>query len=143
MDLKYEQEAVESWGNTAAFRQSQERTRSYTAEDWFHLRSERDRIERDFMDFLEQDIPADDDGVQGLTDDYHRHIECWFYDCPPLLFQSLAMMYVQDQRFRRHYEELSPGLAEYVSAAMLVWAQDNDGYSGGCEGSCGTCGGCG
>ena len=41
-----------------------------------------------------------------------------FYDCPPEMHAGLGRMYVEDERFTAHYDDIAPGLARYVSSAV-------------------------
>jgi hypothetical protein len=34
--------------------------------------------------------------------------------------RGLAQMYIEDERFTRHYEEVAPGLARYVHDAVVA-----------------------
>ncbi|MCB0916866.1 MAG: TipAS antibiotic-recognition domain-containing protein, partial [Actinobacteria bacterium] len=49
---------------------------------------------------------------------HRRHINDRFYDVSYALHQGLGEMYVTDPRFTRTYEDLAPGLAAYVKAAI-------------------------
>jgi hypothetical protein len=49
----------------------------------------------------------------------HRaHIERWFYDLDHGFHRGLADMYVADPRFTKTYEDLAPGLAQFVHDAV-------------------------
>lgn len=41
-----------------------------------------------------------------------------FYDCDYAMQRSLADMFVQDPRFAKTYDDLRPGLAQYVHDAI-------------------------
>ena len=51
---------------------------------------------------------------------HREHISRWFYDVTPEVHQGLAEMYVADPRFAKTYDDVAPGLAAYVSAAILA-----------------------
>lgn len=44
-----------------------------------------------------------------------------FYTCSPEVYRGLAQMYANDKRFRAFYENIKPGLAEFISKAMLAF----------------------
>ena len=48
------------------------------------------------------------------------HREPWFYDCGYDMHRGLAEMYLADERFAKHYDDLAPGLAQYVHDAMVA-----------------------
>ena len=41
-----------------------------------------------------------------------------FYDCSRAMHRGLADMYLADPRFTQHYEDVAPGLAQYVHDAI-------------------------
>jgi DNA-binding transcriptional MerR regulator len=114
----YEREAEERWGDSEAWAQSQRRTSAYTKEDWVRIKEEAEDVERRFAEALRSDIPADSTAAMDLAEEHRQHISRWFYDCPPGMHAGLGRMYVEDERFTAHYEDIAPGLAQYVSTAV-------------------------
>jgi DNA-binding transcriptional MerR regulator len=114
----YEREAEERWGDTEAWTQSQRRTAAYTKEDWVRIKEEAADVERRFADAMRSGTPADSPQTMDVAEEHRQHISRWFYDCPPAMHAGLGRMYVEDERFTAHYEELAPGLAQYVSTAV-------------------------
>ncbi len=62
-------------------------------------------------------VPADDDRAVALAKRHRRGIET-FYDCSPAMHRGLAGMYLADPRFTQRYEDVAPGLAQYVHDAI-------------------------
>src|SRR4051794_4172992 len=114
----YEREAEDRWGDSEAWAQSQRRTSAYTKEDWVRIKEEAEDVERRFAEALRSDIPADSTPAMDLAEEHRQHISRWFYDCPPGMHAGLGRMYVEDERFTAHYEDIAPGLAQYVSTAV-------------------------
>jgi DNA-binding transcriptional MerR regulator len=123
----YEAEAEERWGDTEAWAQSSRRTAAYTKEDWLRIKAEGDDVERRFAEAMASGVPADDPRAMEIAEQHRQHIGRWFYDCPPAMHAGLGRMYVEDERFTAHYEQVAPGLARYVSTAV----QANAARSGG------------
>jgi hypothetical protein len=48
----------------------------------------------------------------------HREMIGQFYDCSYAMHRGLADMYLADERFTRTYEDLAPGLAQWVHDAI-------------------------
>lgn len=115
---EYQAEAEERWGDTEAWAQSQRRAAAYAKEDWLRIKAESDDVERRFAEALRDGVPADSAPAMDLAEEHRQHIGRWFYDCPPRMHAGLGRMYVEDERFAAHYEQLEPGLAEYVSTAV-------------------------
>ena len=63
-------------------------------------------------------VPADSAAAMDLAEAHRQHIRRWFYDCPPEVHVALGQMYVEDARFAAHYDDITPGLARYVSTAV-------------------------
>jgi len=122
---QYQAESRERWGETDAFGDSSRRTRRYTASDWTEIKSEAERIERDFAELLTGGTPADSLAACAVADRHRQHITQWFYPCTYEMHRSLADLYVQDARFTEHYESRKAGLAAFVRDAIWANATSN------------------
>ena len=111
-------EARERWGGTDAYHESARRTAAYTKQDWIALKAEADASLRAFASALVDGMPPDSERAMDLAEEHRRYLSRWFYDCGYELHRGLAQMYVVDDRFRATYDAVTPGLAEYVSAAI-------------------------
>jgi DNA-binding transcriptional MerR regulator len=115
---QYDAEVEERWGETDAYRESRRRTSSYTKDDWLRIKAEGADVERRFAQALRSGVAADSEQAMDVAEEHRQHISRWFYDCPPEMHAGLGRMYVEDERFTAHYEEIAPGLAQYVSTAV-------------------------
>jgi DNA-binding transcriptional MerR regulator len=115
---EYEAEAEQKWGDTEAWAQSRRRTRAMTKEDWLRAKAEGDDVERRFAEALRDGVPAHSEQAMDIAEAHRQQISRNFYDCPPQMHAGLGRMYVEDERFTAHYEEIAPGLAQYVSTAV-------------------------
>ena len=111
-------EARERWGDTDAYRQSQQRTSRYSKQDWLRVKAEAEDVERRFAEALAAGLPADDPAVTAIAEDHRLQIDRSFYECSHEMHSSLADMYLSDERFTAHYEQIAPGLAQYVHDAV-------------------------
>ncbi len=101
--------------------ESFERTSKYTKADWGAIKGEMDEIERGMAAAMGRD--PSDAAVQGLIDRHFRLINERFYTCTPEIFRGLGHLYVSDDRFTAHYDEIRPGLAVFMRGAMDVYAR--------------------
>ena len=124
---QYEAEAEERWGETEAWQESQRRTRSYTKEDWLRVKAEGEDVERRFAEALRDGVPADSERAMDLAEEHRQQISRNYHDCPPEVHAALGRMYVEDERFTAHYEQVTPGLAQFVSSAVQANAARQDG----------------
>jgi DNA-binding transcriptional MerR regulator len=114
----YEREAEERWGDTEAWAQSARRTAAYTKDDWVAIKAEADDVLTRFAAAMRAGSAADSAEAMDVAEDHRQHITRWFYDCPPGMHAGLGRMYVEDERFAANYEQVAPGLAQYVSTAV-------------------------
>ena len=115
---EWAEEAERRWGDTDEWKQSQRRTAAYTKEDWIEIRDEGTAINQAFLDAMRAGQPATGEQAMAVAERHRQHICQRFYDCSPDLHSRLAGLYLADQRFTKNYEDLAPGLAQYVHDAM-------------------------
>lgn len=109
-DEKYAAEAEERWGDTDAWKQSQERTATWTKQDWVEIKAEGDQINADFIAALNEGAPAAGERAMAIAERHRRSVER-HYDCTHEFHRHLADLYVTDERFEASFETLRPGLA--------------------------------
>lgn len=117
---QYEDEVHERWGDTDAYRQSQQRAASYTKEDWQRIQREADEISRRFVALMEAGEPADSEAAMDVAEEHRRSISRNHYDCGHEMHACLGEMYVADERFTRNIDKARPGLAAYLKDAILA-----------------------
>ncbi|WP_152190501.1 MerR family transcriptional regulator [Georgenia satyanarayanai] len=115
---EYASEAQERWGDTEAWRQSQERTTRYTKADWQEIKAESEEVNAAFVAAMEAGLPPTSEAAMDAAEGARRHIHERFYDLTPEFHRNLGDMYVSDPRFARTYEDIRPGLAQYVRDAV-------------------------
>lgn len=115
---QYEEEVQERWGDTEAYRQSQQRTSRYTKDDWLTIKAEAEANVSRFRSAFSAGVPADAPEPTDAAEEHRQHITRWFYDCGYEIHRGLGTMYVDDERFTRTYDAETPGLAAYVRDAI-------------------------
>jgi DNA-binding transcriptional MerR regulator len=120
---EWAQEAEQRWGDTEAWRQSQRRSAAYTKQDWIEIRDEAFAINQDFLAAMTAGQPAGSPRAMDVAERHRQHISSRFYDCGYDIHTGLAGMYLADQRFGRNYEDMAPGLAQYVHDAIVANAR--------------------
>lgn len=116
---EYAEEAEQRWGETDAWKQSQERTASFTKDDWAAIKDETDRLEADFAAALQRAVAADS-AEAGVLAERHRASIARHYDCNHEMQVNLAETYISDERFAKHYNDIAPGLAQYVRDVIVA-----------------------
>ncbi len=115
---QYEDEVRERWGDTDAYRQSQQRSARYTKDDWKAIRAEQEEIGAAFAQLLRAGAPADGEAAMDAAERARLQIDRRFYACSHDMHRRLADMYLADPRFTAHYEDQADGLAQYVHDAI-------------------------
>ena len=115
---QYEAEVSQRWGETDAYAQSKRRTAAYSKDDWVRIKAEGAHLEARFAAAMRDGVPPDAEPAMDLAEEHRQSITRNYYDCPPEMHAGLGRMYVEDERFTAHYEEIAPGLAQYVSTAV-------------------------
>jgi len=118
---QYEDEAKQRWGNTAAFAESQRRTRSYGKAEWEEIKREADAIYGKLAALM--GTPVDDPAVQAAVAEHRAHIDRWFYPCSEEIHRGLGEMYVADPRFTANLDKLAPGFARFLRDAITAAAR--------------------
>ncbi len=114
----YAGEAEQRWGETDAWKQSQRRTSKYTKEDWAEVKAEMDATNAAFVSAMTDGEPATSERAMDVAEAHRLHIHDRFYDLTPELHRNLGDMYVADPRFTKTYEDIKPGMAQYVRDAI-------------------------
>jgi len=115
---EYAREAEERWGDTDAYRQSQERTRRYTKDDWRRIAAEGEEVTERLAAMKRAGMPPDSTEAMDAAEAHRAQIDRWFYDVGYPMHRGLADMYLADPRFTKTYDDQEPGLAQYVHDAI-------------------------
>ena len=115
---EYAEEAEQRWGETEAWKQSQGRTSTYTKADWAQVKAEMEATNAAFASAMADGQPATSERAMDAAEQARLHIHRRFYDLTPELHRHLGDMYVADPRFTKNYEDIAPGLAQYVHDAI-------------------------
>ena len=118
---EYEAEAAERWGDTDAWAQSRARTTRWGADEWRVVKAESDDVEHELAEAMADGVPPEGARARAAAERHRAHVGR-FYDCPPSMHRALAQMWVDDPRFRAHFEAVAPGLAQYAHDAVVAAA---------------------
>ncbi len=113
-------EAAARWGDTEPYRESARRVAAYSKDDWARIKAEGTEINDRLAAAMRAGLPADGSEAMDAAEAHRLQIDRWFYPCPPAMHVGLAEMYVADPRFTKTYEDVAPGLAEYLRAAIIA-----------------------
>ncbi len=113
----YETEAEQRWGDTDAWKQSQARTATFSKEQWVEIKRAGDDLNRRLAAAMTGGAEPGSVAAMDLAEEHRRSIET-FYDCGYPMHRGLGDMYVQDERFAKTYDDVAPGLAQWLRDAI-------------------------
>ena len=116
---EYDQEVQERWGDTDAYQQSQAKTLKYSKEDFQAAKVDQEAATELFVYAFGNSLPIDSPKTQEAVRAHRDAITKWFYDCSVEMQKNLAVMYVEDPRFKEYYDGRVRGLAQYVHDAII------------------------
>jgi DNA-binding transcriptional MerR regulator len=122
----YEQEAQQRWGHTDAYKESQRRAKSYSAQDWQRFRDENSAITDALVSAMQAGKKPDEPAVMDLAERARLLIDRWFYPCSREMHTKLADLYEADPRFAENIDKAAAGLTPYLSAAIRANAARSD-----------------
>lgn len=117
---QYESEVQERWGDTEAYRQSAARTSKYSKEDFEAAKVEQEAATELFVYAFGNSLPIDSPKAQEAVKAHRDAITKWFYDCSVDMQKNLALMYIEDKRFKEYYDGRVKGLAQYIHDAVMA-----------------------
>ena len=115
---QFESEVRQRWGDTEAYRQSQAKTSKYSKDDFEAAKVDQEAATELFVYAFGNSLPIDSPKAQEAVRAHRDAITKWFYDCSVDMQKNLALMYIEDPRFKEYYDGRVRGLAQYVHDAI-------------------------
>ena len=116
--IDYKIEARERYGNTAAYREHEQKTKNYTKEKWAEANDGLMAIFAEFAACKASGASADSAEAQALVAKLQSHITANYYTCTDEILAGLGKMYVADERFKKNIDKYGEGTAEFASKAI-------------------------
>ncbi len=116
---EYAAEAEERWGETDAWKQSQQRTSTFTKQDWIDIKAEGDTLLADLATAKRAGVAPGSPEAEALAARHRAAIER-FYECGGEMHRGLVEMYLADERFTAYYDDVEPGLAQFVHDVVIA-----------------------
>ena len=117
---EYEQEVEDRWGDTDAYKQSTSRTSKYTKDDFAAAKVDQEAATEMFVVAFGNSYSVKSEHAQKAVAAHRAAITKWFYDCSVEMQKNLAVMYIEDHRFKAYYDGRVRGLAQYVHDAIMA-----------------------
>jgi hypothetical protein len=117
---EYDGEVQARWGNTEAYKQSQSKTSKYSKEDFRLAKIDQEAATELFVYAFGNGLEINSEKTQAAVVAHREAISKWFYDCSIEMQKQLAVMYLEDKRFKEYYDGRVRGLAQYVHNAIMA-----------------------
>lgn len=113
------QEAADRWGESVT--ESHERSKKWSKEKWDAVNRQGADATAKLAELAEAGVPVDDERVLDAVGAHYEWIKNhWTPDAES--YAGLGRLYAEDERFRRQYEAVRPGFAEYLRDALAAFA---------------------
>ena len=120
----YETEARERYGNTAAYKEHEQKTKNYTKEKGAEANDGMMAIFAEFSVCKQSGAEVDSNEVQELVAKLQTHIMANYYTCTNEILAGLGKMYIADERFKKNIDKHGEGAAEFASEAIAVFCKE-------------------
>ena len=120
----YETEARERYGNTAAYKEHEQKTKNYTKEKWAEANNGLLAMFAEFAVCKQSGTEVDSNEAQALVAKLQAHITANYYTCTDEILSGLGKMYVADERFKKNIDKYGEGTAELVSEAIGMFCSE-------------------
>ena len=119
----YEAEARERYGNTAAYREHEQKTKNYTKEKWAEANDGLMAIFAEFAVRKNNGFAANSPEVQSLVGKLQDFITQNYYTCTDEILAGLGKMYVADERFKKNIDKYGDGTAEFAAEGIRIYVE--------------------
>ena len=120
----YETEARERYRNTAAYKEHEQKTKSYTKEKWAEANDGLMAILAEFAACKVNGASIDSAEAQAIIVKLQAHITENYYTCTDKILAGLGKMYIADERFKKNIDKYGEGTAEFASKAIAIYCKE-------------------
>ena len=120
----YETEARERYGNTAVYREHEQKTKNYTKEKWAEANDGLMAIFAEFAVCKNSGASANSAEAQAFVAKLQEHITENYYTCTDEILAGLGKMYVADERFKKNIDKYGEGTAEFASEGIGIYVEN-------------------
>ena len=115
---QYTEEVQMLWGDTDAYKESEQRAAGYTSEDWNRLHDGMVTILDGFAKLNARGVAPDHEKPRLQVRKLQQFISENMYNCTDEILAGLGEMYVADERFKKNIDKNGEGTAAYIAACI-------------------------
>ena len=120
----YETEVRERYGNTAVYKEHEQKTKNYTKEKWAEANDGLMAIFAEFAACKNRGVSTDSAEAQALVAKLQAHITANYYTCTNEILGGLGKMYVADERFKKNIDKYGEGTAEFTAEGIRIYVEN-------------------
>jgi DNA-binding transcriptional MerR regulator len=117
---KMRKEAINTWGEQEV-KAAEQKVKAMGKDKWQEVQDEGDAICVRLTALFGN--PVHGLAVQKEIANHYEHL-CTFYDVSEERYRGLGEMYVNDERFKAHYEKFGIGLASFLNSGIQVFCNN-------------------
>ena len=121
---KYRKEIRDRYGDTDAYREHEQKTKSYTKEKWAEANDGLMAIFAEFAACKDSGVSADSAEAQAMVAKLQVHITANYYTCTDEILAGLGKMYVADERFKKNIDKYGDGTAEFAAEGIRIYVEN-------------------
>lgn len=114
------EEVSRRWGQDQ-LEEVENRIRKMGKEGWQNAQQKGEEVNQLLADLME--LEPSDINVQKAISLHFRQLNL-YYEVSKERYLGLAKMYVEDERFKEHYDKYRPGLAQFIKAGIEVYCEN-------------------
>ena len=122
--FEYNYETRERYGNTAAYREHEQKTKNYTKEKWAEANDGLMEIFAEFAVCKNNGASDDSAEAQALVAKLQAYITANYYTCTDEILAGLGKMYVADERFKKNIDKYGDGTAEFAAEGIRIYVEN-------------------
>lgn len=118
---QYAKEARQKWGDTDAYRESEQKTKDYTTNQWQEADAGLNAVFAAFAACRKSGNAPDSEEAKAIAQRLQEEITRSYYTCTKEILAGLGVMYTEDERFCRNIDRNGEGTAAYARAAIEAY----------------------
>ena len=120
---RYADEVKTRWGNTEAYKESEEKAASMTGAEKQSALDGLEFIMDEFGECMKNGFTPESEAAQALCKKLQQFITDNFYTCTKEILAGLGEMYVLDERFKNNIDKNGEGTAEFIRDALRIYCK--------------------
>ncbi|NLA76783.1 MAG: MerR family transcriptional regulator [Clostridiales bacterium] len=118
---KYADEARAKWGDTAAYKENEEKTGAYGKAEWSDAEAAAEKVYDMFIAAMNKGLAPESEAALLAARSWQEYISKHFYECTDVILAGLADMYTGDERFTENINSRKKGLAQFMSDSIKAY----------------------